>query len=93
MPWDVKYWPTDPARRSDNVWLYESEPLLSVCPATSTTVWSYSVSTFDTDVSTSKKAGTQVRAIGSKSNIARHIQCDVVADASNTDASALQLST
>ncbi len=37
----VRYAATDWARRCDSAWLYSTLPTESVCPATSTMVWSY----------------------------------------------------
>jgi len=50
---DNRYCATELARLSDRTWLYSLDPTLSVCPATTMTVFSNSCNTNTTESSTS----------------------------------------
>ena len=67
--------------------------MLSVWPATSTTVFSYSTEYLADRVQHVEKRRAQVRAVGREGHIAGHVERNVVADARNADARALELGT
>ena len=91
MPWLCRYCDTEPARRSDSDWLYASSPVLSVWPATSSSVLSNSFSTSETEFSTSKKSGCRSELSVLNVMLPGHVQRDVVADARDAHARALKL--